>query len=107
VKSKKVEVARGSGNVFRDVDHKNPDAEQLKSTLAPEIIKALDREGLSLRGAQGRTGITAAEFSRIRNANLNRFTIDRLMSIVNRLGSCVDVEVRLRRRQPLEHCLLA
>ena len=107
MKSKKLEVARGSGNVFRDVGHKNADVEQLKSILAAEIIKALDREGLSLRGAQGRTGITAADFSRIRNADLNRFTVDRLMSIVNRLGSFVDVKVRLRRRQPVEHGLPA
>jgi predicted XRE-type DNA-binding protein len=107
MKSKKLEVARGSGNVFRDVGHKNADVEQLKAILAAEIIKALDREGLSLRGAQARTGITAADFSRIRNADLNRFTVDRLMSIVNRLGSFVDVKVRLRRRQPVEHGLLA
>ena len=49
--------------------------------LAAEIIKALDRDGLSVRSAQGRTGIAAADFSRIRNADLGRFTVDRLMSI--------------------------
>ena len=36
-------------------------------------------------------------FSRIRNADLGRFTVDRLMSIINRLGSRVDVRVRVRR----------
>ena len=54
-------------------------------------------EGLSVRGAHGRTGIAAADFSRIRNADLGRFTVDRLMSIINRLGSRVDVRVRVRR----------
>ena len=48
--------------------------------LAAEIIKALYREGLSVRGAQGRTGIAAADFSRNRNADLGRFTVDRLLS---------------------------
>ena len=48
--------------------HKNADADQFKAILAAEIIKALDRDGLSVRGAQGRTGIAAADFSRIRNA---------------------------------------
>ena len=55
---------RGSGNVFRDLGHINADAEQFKAILAAEIIKALDREGLSVRAAHGRTGIAAADFSR-------------------------------------------
>jgi predicted XRE-type DNA-binding protein len=65
--------------------------------LAAEIIKELTREGLSVRAAHGRTGIAAADFSRIRNADLGRFTVDRLMSIINRLGSRIEVRVRVRR----------
>ena len=49
-----------------------------------------------MRAAHGRTGIAAADFSRIRNADLGRFTVDRLMSVLNRLGSRVEVKVRLR-----------
>src|SRR6266850_664774 len=102
MKSEKLEVVKGSGNVFRDLGHKNADADQVKAILATEIIKALDRDGLSVRSAQGRTGIAAADFSRIRNANLSRFTVDRLMSIINRLGSRVEVKVRVRRAEPIE-----
>jgi len=87
---------------FRDLGQKNADAEQFKAILAAEIIKALDREGLTLRAAHGRTGIAAADFSRIRNADLGRLTVDRLMSILNRLGSRVEVKVRVRRAQPVE-----
>jgi hypothetical protein len=36
------------------------------------------------------------------NADLGRFTVDRLMSIVNRLGSRVEVKVKVRRAQPVE-----
>ena len=96
MKSERLEVVRGSGNVFRDLAHKNPDAEQFKGILAAEIIKALDRERLSVRAAHGRTGIAAADFSRIRNADLERFTVDRLMSIINRLGSSIEVKIRVQ-----------
>src|SRR5207247_3545229 len=96
MKGEKLEVVRGSGNVFRDLGHKNADAEQFKAILAAEIIKALDREHLTVRGAHRRTGIAAADFSRIRNADLGRFTVDRLMSIINRLGCRVEVKVRVR-----------
>ena len=92
-----LDVVRGSGNVFRDLGHKNGDVLQFKALLATEIIKALDRDGLSVRAAHTLTGIAAADFSRIRNADLGRFTADRLMSIINRLGSRVEVKVRVRR----------
>jgi predicted XRE-type DNA-binding protein len=101
MKGEKLELARGSGNVFRDLGHKNADVEQFKAILAAEIIKALDRDGLSVRAAHDRTGIAAADFSRIRNADLGRFTLDRLMSILNRLGSRVEVKVRVRRAESL------
>jgi predicted XRE-type DNA-binding protein len=99
MKTGEIELVRGSGNVFRDLGHTNADVEQFKSMLAGEIIKILDREELTVRAAHGRTGIAAADFSRIRNADLGRFTLDRLMSVVNRLGSRVEVKVRVRRAE--------
>ena len=95
-------MVRGSGNVFRDPGHKNVDARQFKAILVAEIIKALDREALTVRAAHCRTGIAAADFSRIRNADLGRFTIDRLVSILNRLGSRIELKIRVRRAEPVE-----
>jgi predicted XRE-type DNA-binding protein len=102
MKGEKLALVRGSGNIFRDLGHKNADAVQFRAILAAEIIKALDREGLSVRAAHRRTGIAAADFSRIRNADLGRFTMDRLMSILNRLGSRVEIKVRVRRAESVE-----
>jgi predicted XRE-type DNA-binding protein len=96
MKGEKSELVRGSGNVFRDLDRENADLEQLKALLAAEIIKALDREELTVRAAQTRTGFAAADFSRVRNADLARFTADRLMSMLHRLGSRIDVKIRIR-----------
>jgi predicted XRE-type DNA-binding protein len=93
----KLAVVRGSGNVFRDLGQESADADQFKAILAAEIIKELDRERLTVRAAHARTGTAAADFSRIRNANLARFTVDRLISIINRLGSRVEVKIRLHR----------
>jgi predicted XRE-type DNA-binding protein len=98
MKIEKLDVVRGGGNVFRDLGHANADAEQFKALLAAEIIKVLDRDGLTVRAAHRLTGIAAADFSRIRNADLGRFTVDRLMSVLNRLGSRVEVRVRVRRK---------
>jgi predicted XRE-type DNA-binding protein len=103
MKSEELKVVRGSGNVFRDLGHENADAQQFKAILAAEIIKALDRDGLSVRAAHSLTGIAATDFSRIRNADLGRFTVDRLMSVINRLGSRVEVRVRVLRGETVAH----
>ena len=102
MKGERANLVRGSGNVFRDLERANADTEQFKAILAAQIIKALDREGLTVRAAHTRTGIAAADFSRIRNADLERFTVDRLISIINRLGSRVEVKVRVRRTETVE-----
>ena len=96
MKTEPLEITRGSGNVFRDLGYENADALQMKALLAAQIIKTLDRETLSVRKAQERTGIAAADFSRIRNADLKRFTLDRLMGIVNKLGSRVEVSLKIK-----------
>jgi predicted XRE-type DNA-binding protein len=100
MRGKRLEVVRGSGNVFRDLGHKDADVKQCKAILAAEIIKALDRQGLSVRAAHDRTRIAAADFSRIRNANLERFTVDRLISIINRLGSRVELKIKPTPAEP-------
>lgn len=92
------ELVRGSGNVFDDFGHVDADIEQAKSVLAAEIIKQLDRRGLTVREAEAATGFAAADFSRIRRAKLDRFTIDRLMMILGRFDRSVRVSVLPRRR---------
>jgi predicted XRE-type DNA-binding protein len=92
------ELVRGSGNVFRDLGYPDADVQHTKALLAAEIIGVLDEEGLSTRKAQERTGIAHADFARMRNAKLDRFTIDRLMTVLNKLGKQVDVRIALRPR---------
>ena len=69
MKRERIELVRGTGNVFRDLGDASPDVAQLKAILAAEIIKMLDDKQLSVRRAHAQTGIAAADFSRIRNAS--------------------------------------
>jgi predicted XRE-type DNA-binding protein len=96
MKDRKMQLVRGSGNVYRDFGIEDADARQLKALLAAEIIKVLDKRDLSVRKAQALTGIDAGDFSRIRNADFRRMTVERLMTIVNRLGSRIEFKMRLR-----------
>jgi predicted XRE-type DNA-binding protein len=103
MKGEPLEVVRGSGNIYRDLGKDNADVKQLKALLAAEIIKTLDRDRLSVRQADARTGIAAADFSRIRNADLGRFTLDRLVGILNRLGSRVELKVKVKPAITIAH----
>jgi predicted XRE-type DNA-binding protein len=95
-----LETMRGSRNVFRDLRHPNPDLEQARAILAAKIVHVLEEGKLSVRGAEKLTGVGAAEFSRIRNAKLGRFTIDRMIKILGGLGQEVELSVRVRPRAP-------
>jgi predicted XRE-type DNA-binding protein len=97
------ELVHGSGNVFRDLGHPNPEASQLKAILAAKIIGVLDMQGMSVRRAHEMTGFAAADFSRIRQAKLSRFTIDRLMAILDKLNQDVEVTIHVQPRHVSPH----
>jgi predicted XRE-type DNA-binding protein len=107
MKNEPLEVIGGSGNVYRDLGHADADVKQFKALLAAEIIKALDKDGLTVRATHARIGIAAADFSRIRNADLARFTLDRLVGIINRLGARVEVKLKVKPALRTGHAALA
>jgi predicted XRE-type DNA-binding protein len=94
------EIIRGSGNVFADLGLPDPELEQFRAILAAEIGKTLTTEKLTVRAAEKVTGVAAADFSRIRQAKLKGFTIDRLMTILDRLNRDVQVSVSILPRSP-------
>jgi predicted XRE-type DNA-binding protein len=92
------EIVDGSSNVFRDFGYPDADVRQAKALLGTQIMKILDEQGLSTRQAEARTSVAHSEFSRIRQAKFSRFTIDRLMTILARLGQEVELSVTVRPR---------
>jgi predicted XRE-type DNA-binding protein len=92
------ELIRGSGNVFRDLGEANAEVLQLKAILAGKIIEVLDEQKISVRRAHELTGFAAADFSRVRQAKLQRFTVDRLIGMLGKLNQDVEVSVSVRPR---------
>jgi predicted XRE-type DNA-binding protein len=93
------ELVRGSGNVYRDFGRVNAGLEQARAIIAAKIIGIMDERKLSTRDAEKQTGVSHAEFSRIRNAQLRRFTLDRMITILGKLDEEVEVNVSFRPRQ--------
>ena len=95
---KEMEIVRGSGNVFRDFGRPNADLEQARAILAARIVKALDKHNLSARAAEKLTGVAHTDLSRIRNAKLERFTLDRMITILGKLDRDVEVSISVAPR---------
>lgn len=93
-----IELIRGSGNVFYDFDRDDSDLKQARAILAAKIISILDERGLSTREAESFTGVSHSEFSRIRNAKLGRFSLDRLIRILGKIDNNIEVNLTFRPR---------
>lgn len=94
-----IELIRGSGNVFEDLGFPDAQTRQLRAQLAAEIIGVLRRRDLSQRQAAKLTGLAQADISKIQNAKLRGFTLDRKVTVLARLGRRVDVKVVRERRR--------
>ena len=90
-----MDLAGGSGNVYRDLGMPDADPRQAKAVPAAAVIKALDAQALTVRAAAERTGFAAADFSRGHRANLARFTLDRLIRVLRTPDPACAVRVRI------------
>ncbi len=93
-----IELIEGSGNLYRDLGDPEADLKHAKAVLAARIIATLDERGLSVRRAAALTPYAAADFSRIRNADLGRFTLDRLMKMLAALDRDLQIAVHVDSR---------
>lgn len=96
LKDEDFEIVRGSGNVFKDAGFPNPEVNQAKALLAAEIIGSLRVQKLSTVQAAKKTGFDRGDFSRIKEPDLKRFTIDKLMKILNKLDPELEMTMNFK-----------
>lgn len=104
-KRKKTRVRRpkaelGSGNVFADLGLENPEELLLKSKLIVEIAQLIEKKGLTQVEVAKRTGLDQPKISRLLNGYLSGFSVDRLFSVLNRLGHSIEVRISAKERAP-------
>ena len=71
---------------------------QAKALRVAKIISVLDDRELPVSRAAEAIDFAAADFSRIRNASLRRFTLDLLMKMVCALDTRLQVTLHIDRR---------
>lgn len=93
-----LELIHGSGNIYRDLGYPDADIRQFKANIAAQILAILEAEHISVREAAERTGFAAADFSRVRQAKIRGFTIDRLITMLSKLDREQDVVLTVEMR---------
>ena len=101
-----VEVLRGSGNVFADLDLPDANKLKIKTGLVIEIRKAMRALGLNQQAAAKRMGIPQAKVSGMMRGDFTNLSERKLMDCLNRLGYDIEIKVRPA-AEPTGHLTLA
>ena len=91
--NKKIQFERGSSNVFKDLDL--PDAEELflKAKLGFEVFQIIEKRKLTQTEAAETLGVKQPEISRLKQGKFNHYSVERLMTFLNRLNHDVEIHI--------------
>jgi len=95
---KRNQVEAGTGNVFADLGYPDARERTLKVELAMEVNRLLDERRLPQEQAARLLGMRQPHVSDLVRYRLDRFSVERLMDFLTRLGR--DVEIRIAPRRP-------
>ena len=89
-----IEVYRGSGNVFADLDLPDADTLQIKAGLVIEIRRAIRQQGLTQQAPATRMRLTQPKVSSMMRRDFSNVSERKLMERLNGLGYDIEITVR-------------
>ena len=93
---KRIPVEAGSGNVFADLGYADARERTLKVELAMEVNRLLRERRLTQAASASLLGILQPHVSDLVRYRLERYSVERLMEFLVRLGRHVEIRVRPR-----------
>lgn len=93
-----IDVTEGSGNVFEDLGFEDAEELQAKAELTRQIYNILKRRKLSQRAAAKLLGLAQPDVSALVNGRFTGFSLERLITLLNRLDRDVEIVVKSRPR---------
>ncbi len=94
MKTDKVKIERGSGNVFADLGIPDADAHLLKAELVTRIDRIIRQRGLKQVEAAKLLGLSQPDVSRLLRGNFREYSMERLLRLLTTLGRDVDIVIR-------------
>lgn len=94
----KIEVTRGSANVFADIGM--PDAEEhlLKVQLVTQVTDIIKKRQLTQKGAGAVMGLKQPDVSKLLRGQFRGYSIGRLLEFLVALGHDVEIVVKRKAR---------
>lgn len=91
-----MKIARGSGNVFRDLGFPETEARNLalRSELMIRIEEFVEGSGLTQARAAQRLGLTHPRLNALLRGKIDLFSLDALVQIATRAGLTVELRVK-------------
>jgi predicted XRE-type DNA-binding protein len=95
----KATIEPSSGNVFADLDLKNPEELLAKAELVQRICDIIAERKLTQTRAAAILDIDQPKVSALMRGKLDGFSLDRLFRFLNALGRDVDIVIRPARHE--------
>lgn len=98
--NKKVDVTQSSGNVFADLGLPEAEDRLLKAQLALKIQQLIEQKGMTQAEIAPFLGLDQPKVSNLIRGRLSGFSVERLFSILNKLGHNVEVRISEEEHEP-------
>lgn len=99
MKTKKMKIERGSGNVFADLGCPDSETHLLKADLVTRIDKIIRQRGLKQVEAARLLGLSQPDVSRLLRGSFREYSVERLLRLLTALGRNVEIVIREPRSQ--------
>ncbi len=100
--NKKIEITKSSGNVFADLDISDSEKYLAKAELARKINSIIDKRGLKQTQAAKLLEIDQPKISALSSGRLDDFSLERLITFLNKLHSDVEIIVKETRGKNID-----
>lgn len=87
-----------SGNVFADISLDNAEELQTRSELIVEINKIIRKRGLTQSEVATAVGLSQSDVSLLTRGTVTRFSTDRIIKVLLRLGHDLEIVVKPKPR---------
>ena len=107
--NEKLDITKSSGNVFADLELPNPERHLAKVELAYQINIIIKKRNLKQVQASKILGIDQPKVSALNCGKLDDFSIERLISLLNKLDRDVEIVIKMKptRRKTHGHLKVA
>lgn len=100
---KKRDYEISSGNLYADLEYKNPEEMQAKAELARELYLIIQSKGMTQKQIAELLGLTQPKVSNLLNGRLSGYSIERLTRFLNILDYDVDIIVKPKPKNRIAH----